>query len=76
MEAAIQYMIPLTIFVDTETNKVTRILQENENKFLPDMPDVYDVDRSWNPIIDETLKEEVIEITENNHIEWPVWDRA
>jgi len=74
MEAAIQYMIPLTIFVDTETNKVTRILQENENKFLPDMPDVYDVDRSWNPIIDEDIKEQVIDIVQDN--EWPVWDRA
>ena len=74
MEAAIQYMIPLTIFVDTETNKVTRILQENENKFLPDVPDVYDVDRSWNPIIDEDIKEQVIDIVQDN--EWPVWDVA
>ena len=74
MEVAIQYMIPLTIFVDTETEKVTRILQENENKFLPDMPDVYDVDRSWNPIIDEDIKEQVIDIVQDN--EWPVWDVA
>jgi len=74
MEVAIQYMIPLTIFVDTETNKVTRILQENENKFLPDVPDVYDVDRSWNPIIDEDIKEQVIDIVQDN--EWPVWDVA
>jgi len=74
MQVAIQYMIPLTVFVDTETKEVVRVLQENENMFLPDMPDVYDVDRSWNPIIDETLKEEVIDMVEN--AEWPVWDRA
>jgi hypothetical protein len=74
MQVAIQYMIPLTVFVDTETKEVERVLQENENMFLPDMPDVYDVDRSWNPIIDETLKEEVIDIVQDN--EWPVWDVA
>ena len=76
MKVAIQYMVPVTVFVDTETKEVERVLQENENIFLPDFADVYDIDRSWNPIIDEALKEEVIEIAEDNHIEWPVWDRA
>lgn len=74
MKVAVQYMIPITVFVDTETNEVERVLQENENMFLPDMPDVYDVERSWNPIIDDALREQAIDITEDN--DWPAWDRA
>ena len=74
MEAAVQYMVPVTVFVDTETKEVVRVLQENENMFLPDMPEVYD--ESWNPITDEITVEGVINITENNHKDWPVWDRA
>jgi hypothetical protein len=73
MQVAIQYMIPLTVFVDTETKEVVRVLQENENMFLPDMPEVYD--ESWNPITDEILSEEIIDIAEGGS-EWPVWDRA
>ena len=74
MKIAVQYMVPVTVFVDTETNEIEQVLQENENIFLPDMADVYDVDNSWNPIIDESIKEEVIDIAENN--DWPAWDCA
>lgn len=73
MEAAIQYMVPVTVFVDTETKKVVRVLQENENMFLPDIPEVWD--ESWQPIEDEILAEEIAEIAEADS-EWPVWDRA
>jgi hypothetical protein len=73
MEAAVQFMVPVTVFVDTETKEVVRVLQENENMFLPDMPEVYD--ESWTPITDEILSEEIIDIAEGDS-EWPVWDRA
>jgi hypothetical protein len=72
MEAAIQYMIPVTVFVDTETKEVVRVLQENENMFLPDMPEVYD--ESWQPIEDEILAEEIAEMAES--ATWPIWDKA
>ena len=72
MEAAIQYMIPLTVFVDTETNKVVRVLQENENIFLPDFADVYD--ESWGVIEDEFLAEDIIRIAADDT--WPAWDVA
>lgn len=72
MEAAVQYMVPVTVFVDTETNEVVRVLQENENMFLPDMPDVYD--ENWNPISAEGIIDNVLDIAET--YDWPVWDRA
>ena len=71
MEAAVQYMVPVTVFVDTETKEVVRVLQENENIFMPDFATVWD--ESWTPIQDETLVEEIVEMTEN--AEWPVWSR-
>jgi len=72
MEAAVQYMVPVTVFVDTETNEVVRVLQEYENIFLPDMPDVYD--ESWNPIDAKGIIDNVLDIAES--ADWPVWDRA
>jgi long-subunit acyl-CoA synthetase (AMP-forming) len=72
MEAAVQYMVPVTVFVDTETKEVVRVLQENENMFLPDIPEVWD--ESWQPIEDEILAEEIADIAES--ATWPVWDRA
>ena len=73
-EVAIQFMVPVTVFVDTATKQVERVLQENENMFLPDMADVYDVHNGWTPIDDEVVKEEVIDIAQSN--DWPAWDRA
>jgi hypothetical protein len=73
MEAVVTYMVPVSVFVDTETKKVVRVLQENENMFLPDVPEVYD--ESWQPIEDEILAEEIAQIAEADS-EWPVWDRA
>ena len=74
MKIAVTYLIPTTVFIDTETKEVERVLQENENIFLPDFADVYDVDRSWNPIIDEDIREQAFDIAE--HSVWPVWDKA
>lgn len=74
MKVAVTYLIPATVFIDTETKEVERVLQESENIFLPDFADVYDVDRSWNPIIDEDIRERAFDIAE--HSVWPVWDRA
>jgi len=74
MKVAVTYMVPVTVFIDTETEEVERVLQENENIFLPDFADVYDVDRSWNPIIDEDIREQAFDIAE--HSVWPVWDKA
>lgn len=73
-EVAVQYMVPVTVFVDTATGQVERVLQENENMFLPDMADVFDVHNGWTPIADEAIKEMVIDIAESN--DWPTWDRA
>jgi hypothetical protein len=72
MEAAVQFMVPVTVFVDTETKEVVRVLQENENMFLPDTPDVWD--ESWIVIQDEALVEEAIDIAKDN--DWPAWDVA
>lgn len=74
MEVAIQYMVPVTVFVDTETKEVTQALQEYDNIFLPDNADAYDVVNGWDPIKDEAIVEAAIDIAENN--EWPVWNRA
>lgn len=72
MEAVVTYMVPVSVFVDTETKEVVRVLQENQNICLPDFTTVWD--ESWNPVQDEALIEEAIDIAENN--DWPAWDQA
>ena len=74
MEVAIQYMMPVTVFVNTETNEISQVLQEADNIILPDYPEVYDVVNGWKPIEDEAIVEAAIEIAESEV--WPVWDRA
>ena len=73
MKVAVQYMVPVTVFIDTETEEVERVLQENENIFLPDYFDVYDVENGWTPIKDEAIIDTAVDITDGD---WPVWDRA
>jgi hypothetical protein len=72
MKAAVTYMVPVTVFVDTETNEVVRVLQENEGIFMPYDTKVWD--ESWDLVKDNILAQKAIDIAEN--AEWPVWDVA
>lgn len=75
MELVVQYMVPVSVFVDTETGEVVRVLQENQNIIGNDIEPVVDPSDSWTSNnIDDAAIETAIDIAESN--DWPVWDQA
>lgn len=74
MKLVVQYMLPVSVFVDTETNEVERVLQENEGIYLASNWTVLDPNDSFSPDVNIEDAEAAIHIAENN--DWPVWEGA
>jgi len=74
MELVVQYTVPVSVFVNTETGEVDRVLLETENIVMHEFVPVVDPSNSWNAITDETIVETATNIAET--YDWPVWDRG
>lgn len=73
MELVVQYMVPVSVFVNTETGEVDRVLLEAQNIVLNDSEPVVDT-MDWQPVTNNQIVEAATDIAET--YDWPVWDRA
>ena len=73
MEVVVQYMVPVSVFVNTETGEVDRVLLEAQNIVLNDSEPVVDT-MDWQPVTNNQIVEAATDIAET--YDWPVWDSA
>jgi len=74
MKVVVQYMVPVSVFVDTDTNEIERVLCEGSNITLNETDPVVDPAQNWATLFDETIIEQAIDIT--NSEDWPGWGYA
>lgn len=73
MEVVVQYTVPVSVFVNTETGEVDRVLLETQNIELNKAETVVDT-TDWQPVTNNGVEAAALDIAET--YDWPAWDQA